>query len=74
MKTFSVLIAHYNNFEYFKDCYKSLLLQTYKDFEVVLVDDCSNNDSFEKIKELTRDDSRFHLYRNDKNQIGRAHV
>lgn len=68
MKTFSVLIAHYNNFEYFKDCYKSLLLQTYKDFEVVLVDDCSNNDSFEKIKELTREDSRFHLYRNDKNQ------
>ena len=35
MKTFSVLIAHYNNFEYFKDCYKSLLLQTYKDFEVL---------------------------------------
>ena len=51
MKTFSVLIAHYNNFEYFKDCYKSLLLQTYKDFEVVLVNDCSTNDSFEKIKE-----------------------
>ena len=68
MKTFSVLIAHYNNFEYFKDCYKSLLRQTYKDFEVVLVDDCSNDDSFEKIKELTRDDYRFHLYRNDKNQ------
>ena len=67
MKKFSVLIAHYNNFDYFKDCYKSLLSQTFQDFEVIIVDDCSTDDSFEKITELTQADSRFKLYRNDKN-------
>ena len=67
MKKISVLIAHYNNFEYFKDCYNSLLKQTFQDFEVIVVDDCSTDDSFEKITELTQADSRFKLYRNDKN-------
>ncbi|RKE89898.1 glycosyltransferase involved in cell wall biosynthesis [Epilithonimonas arachidiradicis] len=68
MKKFSVLIAHYNNFEYFKDCYKSLMKQTFEDFEVILVDDCSTDGSFEKIETLVRDDARFYLYKNEKNQ------
>ncbi|WP_312823966.1 glycosyltransferase [Epilithonimonas sp.] len=67
MKKFSVLIAHYNNFEYFKDCYNSLIKQTFQDFEVIIVDDCSTDDSFEKITELTNKDERFRLFRNVKN-------
>lgn len=67
MKKISILIAHYNNFEYFKDCYNSLILQTYTDFEIVIVDDCSTDDSFQKISLLTKNDSRFKLYQNLKN-------
>lgn len=67
MKKFSVLIAHYNNFEYFKDCYSSLIKQTFTDFEVIIVDDCSTDDSFEKITKLTDKDERFRLFRNEKN-------
>lgn len=67
MKKFSVLIAHYNNFEFFKDCHKSLLNQTFQDFEVIIVDDCSTDDSFEKITKLTQEDARFRLFRNEKN-------
>ncbi len=26
---FSILVAHYNNYEYFKDCYKSIIGQTF---------------------------------------------
>lgn len=65
---FSILIAHYNNYEYFLDCYRSIQNQTYKDFEIILVDDCSTDDSFEKIKELTKADPRFQLFRNDENK------
>lgn len=65
---FSILIAHYNNYDYFLDCYKSILKQTYQNFEVILVDDHSPDDSFDKLKELTKDDSRFKLFRNDVNK------
>ncbi|UOE38017.1 glycosyltransferase family 2 protein [Chryseobacterium oryzae] len=68
LKKFSILIAHYNNFEYFKDCYQSIITQTYQNFEVVLVDDCSSDHSYEKIKELTKSDSRFRLFQNDENK------
>lgn len=65
---FSVLVAHYNNYEYFLDCYESILKQTYHDFEVIILDDCSTDDSLEKIKELTKGDSRFRLFQNEENQ------
>lgn len=68
MKKFSVLIAHYNNFEYFKDCYESLLKQTFTDFEIVIVDDHSTDDSFEKIGQLTKDDNRIKLHKNEQNK------
>lgn len=68
MKKFSVLIAHYNNFEYFKACYQSLLNQSFDDFEVIIVDDCSTDDSFKNIKTLTQKDPRVRLYKNKENK------
>lgn len=65
---FSILIAHYNNYNYFLDCYKSILAQEYQNFEVIIVDDCSTDDSFEKLQELLKSDNRFRLYRNDENE------
>lgn len=65
---FSILIAHYNNFEYFQDCYKSIINQTFQDFEVIIVDDYSNNGSYEKVKELIANDSRFKIYQNEENK------
>lgn len=64
---FSILIAHYNNAPYFKQCYESLKQQTYENFEMIVVDDCSSDDSLEKIKELTRHDSRIKIFENEKN-------
>ena len=65
---FSVLIAHYNNFEYFKQCYESLKNQTYQNFEIILVDDCSTDGSIEKIIELTKNDNRIKTYKNEENK------
>lgn len=65
---FSILIAHYNNFEYFKDCFKSIINQTFQDFEVIIVDDCSTDGSFEKVKDWIKEDSRFKIFQNEENK------
>lgn len=67
MKKFSILIAHYNNWLYFQDCYQSILNQTYKNFEIVIVDDCSSDGSYDKLLELSQKDCNIKLFRNDVN-------
>ena len=42
---FSVLIPVYNTEKYLDDCVQSVLTQTYRDFEVILVDDGSTDSS-----------------------------
>lgn len=65
---FSVLIAHYNNADYFKDCYQSLLDQTYTDWEAIIVDDCSNETEKEAVRSLIAADSRFIFFENEINK------
>lgn len=65
---FSILIAHYNNYDYFLDCYQSILSQSYQNFEVIIVDDCSTDNSFIKIEDLVKNDSRFKLNQNEINK------
>lgn len=65
---FSILVANYNNGKFFKDCFESIISQTYQNFEVIVVDDCSTDDSIEIIRKLTKEDARFKIYQNEKNQ------
>lgn len=65
---FSVLIAHFNNYHYFKQCYESLKKQTVEDFEIIIVDDCSTDDSLEKIIAFTKKDNRIKIYKNEENK------
>ena len=65
---FSVLIAHYNNYAYFKQCYESLKKQTVKDFEIIIVNDGSTDGSLDKIIALTKDDPRVKIYKNEENK------
>lgn len=65
---FSLLIAQYNNGQYFQDCYNSIIAQTYPNWEAVIVDDCSTDDSVAQMEKLIGDDPRFKLYRNGKNE------
>lgn len=65
---FSILIAHYNNWEYFQECYLSIKNQTYQNFEIIIVDDCSTDGSFEQLNKLSNLDHKIALYRNSKNK------
>lgn len=64
---FSILIANYNNGKFFKSCYESLLHQTYQNWEAIIVDDCSTDDSVETIRNIIGKDQRFSIFENDKN-------
>lgn len=68
MIKFTILIANYNNGRYFKDCYNSLISQTYTNWETIIVDDASTDDSVEIIWSLIKGDPRFRLYHNPSNQ------
>lgn len=68
MTNFSILIANYNNGKYFKECYHSLINQTYENWEVIIIDDASTDDSVEIIESLIKNDSRFKLYHNAINE------
>ncbi len=58
---FSILVAQYNNGKYFEDCYNSIIAQTYQNWEVIIVDDASTDNSVAVMKELIGDDSRFKI-------------
>lgn len=64
---FSILIAHYNNWDYFQACYQSIIQQTYQEYEIIIVDDCSTDDSFAKLKCLAQQDNRIKLFQNSSN-------
>ncbi|MCK4764420.1 MAG: glycosyltransferase [Candidatus Aminicenantes bacterium] len=50
----SVIVANYNNAVYIKECFDSILKQSFKDLEIVLFDDCSTDDSPGIIKEYEK--------------------
>lgn len=56
MVFFKIIIPSYNNEWYIKKCLDSVLNQTFKDYEVVVVDDMSTDNSVEIIKRYP-----FHL-------------
>ncbi|WBV59558.1 glycosyltransferase family 2 protein [Chryseobacterium camelliae] len=64
---FSILIANYNNGKFFKACYDSIIAQSYKNWEVIVVDDASTDNSVELINNLTNGDSRFKIFVNPQN-------
>ena len=49
--TVSVIIPNYNHAPYLKERIDSVLNQTYQDFEVIILDDCSPDNSVEVIEQ-----------------------
>ena len=56
---FSICIPNYNSEKYIEKLIGSIKNQTYKDYEVIIVDDMSTDDSPEMIKELKEQDWYF---------------
>ncbi len=56
---FSVIVPMYNVEKYAKECIESILNQTYTDFELILVDDGSTDNSGKIIDEYAQKDNRI---------------
>lgn len=61
----SVAMPCYNNAPYVAEAIESMLNQTFTDFELIILDDCSSDNSAEVIKSFT--DKRIVYHRNEQN-------
>lgn len=61
----SVVTASYNYQDYIQEAIQSVLNQTYQDWEMIIVDDCSTDNSVDVIKSFK--DDRIKLFVNEKN-------
>ena len=61
--TVSVIIPLYNTEKYVAECIGSVLNQTLRDVEVLVIDDGSRDRSAAIVEEIAREDSRVRLLR-----------
>ncbi len=68
----SIIVPFYNSSCYLKQCLNSIKNQTWADFEVICIDDGSNDNSGEICSDFVRTDSRFHMYRQPNSGVSAA--
>jgi len=59
---FTVIIPQKNRAEYLIHTLRTCMIQDYPNFEVIVSDDCSNDNSVEVVRELMNKDSRIKLF------------
>ena len=66
MNKVSIIIPVYNASSYIEKCVKSVLKQTYKNIEIILINDGSTDNSLEIIKKISKENEKVKYY-NQKN-------
>ncbi|MCR5605351.1 MAG: glycosyltransferase family 2 protein, partial [Treponema sp.] len=59
---FSVIVLGYNIEKFVSECLDSVLAQTYKEFEVIIIDDGSTDGTGDICRQFERKDTRVHYY------------
>ena len=62
----SIIMPSYNTSSYIQETIQSVVNQTYQNWELIIVDDCSSDDTDEIIKPYLKD-TRISYYKNNKN-------
>jgi glycosyltransferase involved in cell wall biosynthesis len=63
----SVLMTAYNREHYIAEAIESVLVSTYKNIELIIVDDCSKDNTVEIIQAYVAKDSRIRFFQNEIN-------
>lgn len=72
-KLVSIIIPVYNGEKTIQKTIQSVLSQSYSNIEIILVDDCSTDNTIKVITQLTQKDNRIHFFQNTQNR-GVAHT
>lgn len=67
---FKILIASYNNEDWVEYNLASVLNQTYTNYKVIYVDDCSTDSTYDKVMEIVGDNEQFTVIRREENVGG----
>lgn len=67
MELISVIMPLYNSERFIEQSVYSVLHQTYDNWEMLIVDDQSNDNSFLMVQAFAKKDNRIRIFRNDKN-------
>lgn len=67
MAIVSVVIPAYNAAKYLPDAIDSIRNQTFQDLEIIAIDDCSTDDTWEIIQGYAQNDLRIRAYQNSQN-------
>jgi len=63
----SIIMPTYKCGRFIAESIKSVQAQTYKNWELIIVDDCSNDGTVSTVSELKKEDDRINLYQNSVN-------
>lgn len=64
----SIVIPVYNVEPYLRECLDSVVGQSYKNLEILIVDDASTDGSYDICREYAKNDERIHLFKNEVNR------
>lgn len=67
MPKISIIIPNYNNAKYLSRCIQSAINQTYRDIEIICIDDKSTDNSLEILDKYAKANSNFKLIALEKN-------
>ena len=68
MNRFIIVTPSYNNSEWVEYNLASVLNQTYENWALVYVDDCSTDDTYGKVSEILKDNPKCKVIRNEINK------
>ena len=63
----TVFTPNYNNAQFISETIESIIYQSYSNFEYIIIDDCSTDNSWNIIQKYAKIDKRIKAHRNDKN-------
>ena len=67
MPKISIITPAYNASRFIGETIESVLIQSFKDWEMIIVDDCSKDNTFEIAESYARKDSRIKVIKNSEN-------
>lgn len=74
MSLVSIIVPVYNMEKYLNRCVNSILKQTFQDFELILVDDGSTDESAELCDQYANKDKRVKVFHKPNGGVGSAKI